>query len=293
MPGLPGNAGDGNPARPRLVYDPGMNDPYRLMQPAIISFSGGRTSAYLLKKVIDAYGGTLPEDIIPVFANTGLEHPATYDFVQAIMDRWNVPVHWIEYRRAKPLVVRVEPHEADREGRVFESLIERKRFLPNALARFCTSEMKVLAIRRYAKKHLGFTDGWTTAIGIRADEPRRVAKIKDHLEEIKVCPLARSGVTLGDVTSFWSGNDFDLAFPAGDNSAGNCYGCFLKTRRTIESLIERDPERMKWWLRMEDKMQAKFRKDLPSYHQMFHNVTIQGQLFTGPGEDISCGACTD
>jgi 3'-phosphoadenosine 5'-phosphosulfate sulfotransferase (PAPS reductase)/FAD synthetase len=283
----------GIPHGSRLVYDTIMNDPYRLPGPAIISFSGGRTSAYLLRKVMDAYGGVLPDDIIPVFANTGIEHPATYDFVQAVMDQWSVPVHWIEYRREKPLVARVTPEEADRSGQVFENLIDRRKFLPNTLARFCTSEMKVLAIRRYAKKFLGFKEGWTTAIGIRADEPRRVAKIKDHGDEIKVCPLARAGVSISDVTAFWSANDFDLAFPTGDNSAGNCYGCFLKTRRTIESLIERDPERMKWWLRMETKMNAKFRKDLPSYHQMFHNVTIQGQLFTGPGEDISCGACTD
>ena len=270
-----------------------MNDPYRLLNPAVVSFSGGRTSGYLLRRILDAYGGTLPDDVIPVFANTGLEHPATYDFIETIMDRWSVPVHWIEWIPELPLVKRVTPAEADRSGKVFEALIHKRKFLPNPLARFCTSEMKVLAIRRYAKKFLGFKDGWTTAIGIRADEPRRVAKIKDHGDEIKVCPLARAGVTVADVNGFWSASDFDLGFPPGDNSAGNCYGCFLKTRRTIESLIAQDPERMGWWVRMEDKMQAKFRKDIPAYQQMFHNVTIQGRLFDGPGTDISCGACTD
>lgn len=290
---LRGHVGDGNPTR-GIVYDGFMNDPYRLLTPSVISFSGGRTSAYMLRKVMDAHGGVLPHDIIPVFANTGLEHPATYDFIMDIMYKWAVPIHWIQWMPDKPLVQRVTPEEADRTGIIYERLIEKRKFLPNTLARFCTTELKVLAIRRYTKKFLGFTDGWTTAIGIRADEPRRIAKIRDHLEEIKVCPLARAGVTVDDVNSFWAASSFDLNFPPGDNSAGNCYGCFLKTRRTIERLIEQDPDRMKWWVRMEDKIHAKFRKDLPSYRQMFHNVTIQGNLYDGPpGEDISCGACTD
>lgn len=281
-------------AWPRPCIIPIMRDHFLPIRPAIVSFSGGRTSGYLLHQVIRAHGGTLPDDVIPVFANTGREHPATYTFVQTIMDRWNVPVHWVEYIPEKPLVRRVMPHEADRDGKVFESLIARRKFLPNPLARFCTSEMKVLAIRRYAKRILGWKDGWTTMIGIRADEPRRVAKIKDHLDEIKVCPLARAGVTVEEVNAFWSAHPFDLGFPPGDNSSGNCYGCFLKTRRTIERLMSEDPRRMQWWVDMEERMGgAKFRKDFPSYGQMMHQVTIQGQLYTGPGEDIACGACTD
>jgi 3'-phosphoadenosine 5'-phosphosulfate sulfotransferase (PAPS reductase)/FAD synthetase len=80
-----------------------MNDPYRLLTPSVISFSGGRTSAYMLRKVMDAHGGVLPHDIIPVFANTGLEHPATYDFIMDIMYKWAVPIHWIQWMPDKPL----------------------------------------------------------------------------------------------------------------------------------------------------------------------------------------------
>jgi len=40
-------------------------NPYLIEAPALISFSGGRTSACMLKQIIDAYGGQLPADIIP------------------------------------------------------------------------------------------------------------------------------------------------------------------------------------------------------------------------------------
>ena len=43
-------------------------NPYRVPRPAVISFSGGRTSGFMLKKILDAYAGRLPGDIAVVFA---------------------------------------------------------------------------------------------------------------------------------------------------------------------------------------------------------------------------------
>ena len=37
-----------------------IRNPYRVPRPAVISFSGGRTSGFMLKKIVDAYGGRLP-----------------------------------------------------------------------------------------------------------------------------------------------------------------------------------------------------------------------------------------
>jgi hypothetical protein len=58
------------------------SNPYFIEAPALISFSGGRTSGYMLKQIIDAYGGTLPANVIPCFANTGKEMPQTLEFVR-------------------------------------------------------------------------------------------------------------------------------------------------------------------------------------------------------------------
>jgi hypothetical protein len=48
-----------------------MTTPYHIEGPALISFSGGRTSAYMLRQILDAYGGRLPDGIVPTFANRG------------------------------------------------------------------------------------------------------------------------------------------------------------------------------------------------------------------------------
>jgi hypothetical protein len=46
-----------------------------------VSFSGGRTSAYMLWRALQAYGGKLPDDHVVAFANTGKEREETLRFV--------------------------------------------------------------------------------------------------------------------------------------------------------------------------------------------------------------------
>lgn len=48
-----------------------MRNPCKIEGPAVISFSGGRTSGMMLRAILDAHGGTLPADVRVLFANTG------------------------------------------------------------------------------------------------------------------------------------------------------------------------------------------------------------------------------
>ena len=72
--------------------------PYRVPRPAVISFSGGRTSAYMLKSIVDAYGGHLPDGIWVAFANTGMERHETLDFVDICSRAWGVEIFWLLWR---------------------------------------------------------------------------------------------------------------------------------------------------------------------------------------------------
>ena len=73
-----------------------MNNPYRITEPSIISFSGGRTSGYMLKKILNAFGGKLPKKINVVFTNTGKEMTETLDFVKECSEKWDVNVEKIK-----------------------------------------------------------------------------------------------------------------------------------------------------------------------------------------------------
>ena len=77
-----------------------MSDPFKIIEPTVISFSGGRTSAYMLWRVLQSNSG-LPDDAIVCFANTGKEHESTLKFVNDCEKNWGVPIAWLEYQDAE------------------------------------------------------------------------------------------------------------------------------------------------------------------------------------------------
>lgn len=273
-------------------------NPYKIDGPAVISFSGGRTSGFMLAKIVEAHGGTLPDDVHVVFANTGLEHAATYDFVQKVSDNI-APVTWIEYTETdgnRDYKV-VDYNTCSRNGEPMSLAIRRKSFLPNPVARFCTAECKIRAISRYVKEQKGLT-WWTDIIGLRADEPRRVAKLKSDSNRDIDAPIARAGHTVKDVLAFWKSNSFDLELPYDNNSFGNCVGCFLKGTAKLIHVFEKEPEYARWWIEHENILKthttaaATFRKDRPPYKQLLEMAQSQ-QTFDFCMDDVQECSCTD
>jgi len=125
-------------------------DPFKIDSPTCISFSGGRTSAYMLWRVLQANGG-LPSDAVVCFANTGKEDEATLRFVQTCSERWDIPITWLEYQSNAPGYKVVNFATASRNGEPFESLISKRNYLPNPVTRFCTADLKVNSINKMLK----------------------------------------------------------------------------------------------------------------------------------------------
>jgi 3'-phosphoadenosine 5'-phosphosulfate sulfotransferase (PAPS reductase)/FAD synthetase len=274
-----------------------MHDPFKIDGPTCISFSGGRTSAYMLWRVLKSNGGLPPEAVV-CFANTGKEDPATLKFVQDCSENWSVPITWVEYGRGV-----VTPETASRNGEPFEAVIaQRKGILPNQVSRYCSSELKTRTMHRHLRS-LDWTE-WDTMIGIRADEPRRVAKFRarpspETPSEDIVMPLAESGISRFAVETFWRAMPFDLGLDSvgGITAAGNCDLCFLKPALRVLSLIADKPDRATWWAAQELKAQlhantkfgARFADDRPSYAAMLHNTQAQVDFIGHDNEEaIPC-----
>lgn len=253
-----------------------MRDPLKIDQPTCISFSGGRTSTYMLWRVLQANSG-LPDETLVCFANTGKEVGATLCFVHECAWRWQVPIHWLEYRSEPPGFAMVDFDHASRQGEPFEALIRKRQYLPNPVARACTTGLKIRPMHKFVRG-LGWSE-WDQFIGIRADEHRRVAKIRarghsaESASETMCMPLADTGVTVQDVAAFWQAQPFDLELLTvnGRTLEGNCDLCFLKPRGQRLALIKARPEAAIWWIRMEalnlasKPSGALFRIDGPSY----------------------------
>lgn len=304
--------------------------PYPLSPPAIINFSGGRSSAYMLYHILDAYGGQLPPDTFVVFTNTGKEREETLLFVQAVSDRWGVPVTWLERDGTKPSHERyrqVDLESASRNGEPFEELITEKQYLPNPVTRFCTVELKIRTMRDWAWG-LGWKE-WTNVIGFRADEAHRfdramrtsgfaegkqmsllAPRVPKHLREYTkkphdawnhpTAPMIRANVARQDVMDFWAAQPFDLQLKPHE---GNCDLCFLKGAGVSSAIIRERPQLAKWWIAQEERILSRvsghggqFRYDRPVYRRLLEGVENQAPLDFGPFDDMmSCGlnGCTD
>ena len=267
----------------------GMTDPFAITGPAIVSVSGGRTSGYMLWRILQAHGGTLPDNVYAVFANTGREMPATLDFVRDMEAHWRVRITWLEYRRTPRLDKRavitaevVNHNSASRNGEPFDALLVGKKIVPDPTRRFCTEELKVSTIKRWVRAELGWSS-WVNVVGLRADETARLedrrAKESDPAWGYpwkSVFPLAEAGVSSLDVMRFWRAQPFDLRLR--DRAEGNCDGCFMKSSDALGEMWRRHPERMEWWAAKEKQLGTKTMVNGRPYAGIFRVARDQGVL---------------
>lgn len=245
-----------------------MADPFFITGPACISLSFGRTSAMMLKKIIDAHGGTLPDDIFVCFSNTGKEREETLRFGHEISSHWGVKVHWLEFitdLRGVGAAGRFEEvgyNSASRNGEPLDRLIERKGALFSTISgRWCTQFCKVGVIADFMETQ-GYLPGtYTEVIGFRADEKDRVEELPlkpRNANRLFAFPLAKSGVRKADVFAFWDEQPFDLQLPRG---TGNCDHCpFLATKARV-ARARINPRGLPWWRVREVKYSFSFGRE--------------------------------
>ena len=280
-------------------------NPYFTKGPTCISFSGGRTSAYMLYKVLEAHDGVLPEETFVAFANTGMEHPHTLDFVKDCGHQWNVKITWLEATSRSGTegenhsvhgYKEVTHATASRNGEPFADLITAIGYLPTPIMRFCTSKLKIDRIKQFMRAK-GYSD-YAALLGLRADEPRRAVKMHGQRNTGRDvwCPLYIDGVTKQTVSDFWQEQNFDLNLPNrnGVTDLGNCTLCHLKGRNKKISIIRQQPDLADWWIEQEKKVKTSFRIDHPDYATMKMIATTQSDLFEDEEEEnaIDC-FCTE
>lgn len=212
-----------------------MTDPYFIQGPATISFSGGRSSGYMLWRILQAHGGKLPDDVACIFANTGEEAEGTLSFVHEIEARWSVRVRWVEFDAAPSRWREVAYCSASRAGEPFDAMVDWKQYVPNHHQKLCSEFLKVRPMLGLARLILG--SSFDQVIGIRADEPLSVAKHRNNADAL--IPLADAGVTRDEVLSFWKNQPFDLKIRPGE---GNCKLCFENGLTQLRNVIRDSPD---------------------------------------------------
>lgn len=283
-----------------------VRDPFHVEGDACVSFSGGRTSGYMLWRMLQSAGGAFPPNVHVIFANTGKEREETLEFVRDVQLHWNAPIRWVEWvapdrdsettQTANGWFREVTFETASRNGEPFEALIDWKQAIPNRKMRFCTEFLKVWTMRSFMQAQ--DYQHWTCCVGLRADEPGRVAKFRSREQpefEDTLLPLYDAGVGVRQVLEFWKQQPFDLQLTPDDS---NCDACFLKGARLRYHVFRREPWRADWWLRQEGRTGNYWinpEGGRPSYTQLQQLAVLQEAVEFPPDDlddlrlDCMCG----
>lgn len=204
-----------------------------------VSFSGGRTSAYMAKWLLD--NKTDEYDLSFIFANTGLEHEKTLEFVNECDKRWGLNLVWVEAvinstpnKGTKHKIVSYET--ACRDKRIFNDLCHAYGLPGPGGYTHCNRELKLHAMKSYYKS-IGWQD-YFTSIGIRADEIDRINKDMDKHKLIYPL-ISWKYMTKPDIRFWWKEQDFDLEIP---EHYGNCKTCWKKSERKLLTIAKEKPE---------------------------------------------------
>jgi len=203
--------------------------------PQIVSFSGGRTSAYLVHLMEQRR--LAGEDVHYVYMDTGAEHPKTYEFIRHIVREWGIDLHCLRVI-PNPEIGKASGYEELDVADIGPDLIPWKRMLnkyghPYVGGAFCTDRMKTVPFTKYCQEHFG-RGNYHTWLGIRADEQNRLKPANgfSYLADI-------SDFEKQDVLGWWEEQPFDLGI---QEHLGNCVFCIKKSMQKVALATMDEPE---------------------------------------------------
>lgn len=227
----------------------------------IVSFSGGKDSTATLLLALDTM-----TNVQAVFADTGNEHPITYEYLGYIEEKLGLKIDRINANFSKQIERHrkfVEEHWEDKgiqpekvkrtlemkkaTGIPFLDLVIWKGRFPATLSAFCTEELKIKPLSEYILKKVeaGFdVESWQ---GVRAEEslkrshyPER-ERIDENIEIVR--PIHKW--TWQQVFAFIKSHDLEPnpLYKMGMNRVG-CMPCINSRKSEIAEIALRFPEQI-------------------------------------------------
>jgi hypothetical protein len=222
------------------------------MKNLLVSFSGGETSAYMAQWLNNHYEKYGYENIVFVFANTGLENEQTLEFVERCDKHFKLNIQWIEadviheYKKGTKYT-RTDFDNASRNGEPFEQMIS-KYGIPNQANPQCTKELKGAPIMAFGKVWFN-GEKYHTAIGIRKDEMDRMNADAKKLGF--VYPLIQSDMIPASkpmINLYWRSMPFRLELKG---YQGNCKTCWKKSDKKLYQIAKENPQAFDFMKKME------------------------------------------
>ena len=195
-------------------------------------------------------------------------------------------------------------------GKTFDdSIIKTKKgtkYLPNKMARYCTTELKTLPILHWMYEEV--KEPVIMRFGYRANETRRAIKMmektdKDGFTKVKATftklkdgrnswgvykyckpefPLINDNIYKDTIEEFWKEKDVRFAY------MNNCVGCWWRSPLLLKKMHNKHPEKMQWFADQETN-KSKWRSDI-MYKDIIKWKT-QTELFDDDFNECDSGHC--
>ena len=224
-------------------------------KPHVVSFSGGRTSAYLVH-LMEQKRKNEGWDVEYVFSDTGAEHPKTYQFIKQIVKTWKIDLTCLQpvYSHTRGVGVTYKKVAFDSLRWDLSRIQDHAKIYGNFTINrpHCTSRMKSDCQDKYKRDKYG-AGNFYQWFGIRIDEPARLKFFNvtnDFFKDENTNPnniryLAEiSDFEKTDVLHWWSQQGFDLDLP---EHLGNCVFCIKKSCKKIALAARDEPLLFEQW----------------------------------------------
>ena len=195
-------------------------------------------------------------------------------------------------------------------GKTFDdTIIKTKKgtkFLPNKMARYCTTELKTMPIIYWMYEVV--KEPVIMRFGYRANETRRAVKMLDKTDddgftkvkatftklkdgrnswgEYKYCkpdfPLIDDNIYKDNIEMFWKNKNVRFAY------MNNCVGCWWRSPLLLKKMHNKHPEKMQWFADQET-TNSKWRSDV-RYSEIIKWQT-QIELFDNDFNECDSGYC--
>ena len=126
----------------------------------VVSFSGGRTSAYLVHLMEEQRKAG--NNVCYIFMDTGCEHPLTYRFIREVVKFWDIPLTVLQVDINPELgqpngYTEWEPTDIQTRMPVLKPFMDmvKKYGTPYIGGAFCTDRLKLIPFTKYCDNHFG------------------------------------------------------------------------------------------------------------------------------------------
>jgi len=174
----------------------------------VVSFSGGRTSAYLVWLIVVKLilKGVSIKDIAVIFMDTGAEHPKTYEFIKNIVKYFNINLICLQPKTTFELGIGntydiVSINDIRWDLKLWADLLK-KYGRPSAVAGFCTDRMKEVVAIKYCNDTFG-KGNYYSWLGMRHDEPKRLVGNHNIYDKSAYKQLIKQGLDDYDISELF------------------------------------------------------------------------------------------